>query len=180
LEGKVTAPPSNSDPSVTEELQYLSQLTTKETTEEQRKFAKMIENDGCLPTFINYAGNNGIMYDEKHLRDLAEDLTVYCNRIKNIYMRPRPSQLAFLHQLPLKSGESDTPSYPSLPTFVSKVLAYVIGYNNPKANDKLHAIAKKIELSRLYGGYNFPSDNMAALQMADVVRRYVKHLHDIK
>jgi hypothetical protein len=185
LETKMEPPPKNSDPEVKKELEFLRDLTlnrnsrsdTEENPVSRRKFAKRVEDEGVFKLFYNFAGNNGLVYDQKHLKKLAYDLETYCLRVQRIYKRPRPSQLAFVYQIPINVlNGSNSPSYPACPTFVAKVLAHVLEYNNPKHKARLHELAKKVELSRLYGGYNFPSDNLAALKMASLTHKYVKHL----
>lgn len=174
----IEQPPKNSDPEVKKEIKFLHKLTVKERTKDQQSFARSInQKDAVVNLFINYCGKNGLIYDEKHLRSLSYDLETYCIRVKNLYRRPRPQQLAAIFQIPIDVlGLSKSSSYPACPTFVSKVLAHVISYNNPSKAEVLHGLAKKIELSRLYGGYNYPSDNLVSLKMADVFHKYVKHL----
>lgn len=177
LESKIEHPLKNNDPQVKKELEFIHELTTNQQTPEKMAYALKIEQKGVLNEFIDYCGKFGLIYDDKHLTKLSYDLTTYCTKVQYIYNRPRPSQLAFIHQININPlSVSKTPSYPACQTFKAKVLAYVIGYNNPTKTEQLHALAKKIELSRLYGGYNFPSDNIAALVMADIFHKYVKHL----
>lgn len=169
-------PAKNSSDSVKKELQYLEQLSN--TTDHDRKnLAMQIETKGVLHYFLNFAGSNGLVYDTAHLKQVAKDTVTLAYLLKSYYNRPRPYQLGFVlgyNLVPVRVAR--TSSYPCERTLLAKILAYQLSYNNPKFKDLLHGAAKKIELSRYYGGLNFPSDTVAALRVADILRDKIKYL----
>jgi hypothetical protein len=168
------APRKNS--SLQKELKYLAQLNAGTVTE-QRDLALAIERNGTLRYFIDYAGRNGLMYDEGHLKRVSDDVTTLAYLLKSYYNRPRPYQLGFLlgyNIIPVTMADSS--SYPCEHTLVSKVLAYQLAYNNPRFAKQVHALAKRIELSRYYGGLNFPSDTVASIKVAKVLKKNIKYL----
>lgn len=171
----VTPPPKNSSQTTITELKYLSGLTP---TDEQKQFATtLLKRDAVVNMFIKYAGENGLTYSDELLRKANTDVETFSLQLKLVYNRPRPSQLAFVHQVNLNIiGNPTSPSYPSTETMQARVLQGLLVYNNPKAADQLAAIAKKIELAQLYGGLTFPSDNSAANQIADVILKHIKYL----
>ena len=71
----------------------------------------------------------------------------------------------------------ESSSYPCEHTLVSRVLADQLIHNNPKHKGKIDSIAKKIELSRYYGGTNFPSDTVGANKIAKIIKQRVKFLN---
>lgn len=168
------APRKNS--SLRKELDYLVQLSKTNSTE-QRDLALAVEKAGTLQYFIDFAGRNGLMYDEPHLKQVAKDTTTLAYLLKSYYNRPRPYQLGFLlgyNLLPVTMA--DTSSYPCEHTLVAKTLAYQLAYNNPTYKKQVHALAKRIELSRYYGGMNFPSDTVASIKVAFVLKSNIKYL----
>lgn len=169
-------PSLNSTPTVKKELAYLMQLTSSSQAE-QKTLAVDVETKGVLPYFINFAGSNSLVYDEEHLQTVSRDVETLSYLLKSYYNRPRPYQLGFVlgyNIIPVTMAR--TSSYPCEKTLVSKVLAYQLAYNNPKFKEQLHALAKRIELSRYYGGLNFPSDTVAALKVAEILRDRIKYL----
>lgn len=158
------------------ELRYLSKLTLTEVTQQQKKDS-LGYSDRVLSHFIKFAGKHGLIYSDSHLKQVSDDLDSFGIRMKYMYSRPRPKQHSFLTGIPIETmGHVKTPSYPSLHTLKARVFADQLTYNNPKFKDKLDALATKIELSRLFGGYNYPSDNKAALVIAKALKPRIKYL----
>lgn len=174
----IEPPTKNSSKATLAELKYISKLTTEQVSEDKRQVAReFLPRDGVLKYFIKYAGENGLMYSDKHLKEANDDVETLCTKLQLMYNRPRPAQLGFVRQLTVDTvGQESTPSYPCCATMKAKVLSGLLSYNNPKHKDKLEAIAKKVELSRLYGGLNFPSDNIVALKIADIVLKHIQFL----
>lgn len=174
----VGGPKKNTAPVVKKELAYLAKLTSQvKPDDERRKLCSTVEQKGALKIFKKYAGANGLIYDDKHLNKVAEDVETLAHLLKSYYNRPRPYQLGFL------LGKNITPvatvttsSYPCEHTMISKVLADQLSHNNPDFRDKLDNLAKRIELSRYYGGVNFPSDTVAALKVCDILKDKIAYL----
>lgn len=171
--GSIKPPPVNSSKTTLAELKYLSKLTTQDIHEK----AAFLERDSVLKYFIKFAGENGLMYSEPHLTQANADVESLCTKLKLLYNRPRPAQLGFITNITINTvKQSETPSYPCCATMQAEVLAGLLSYNNPKMKETLNSISKKVELSRLYGGLNFPSDNITALQIADIILKNIKYL----
>ncbi len=169
-------PSKNSSAATKKELKYISQLTHKRNAEHS-KLAAEIEGGGTLKYFIKFAGTNGLMYDQVHLKKITKDVNTLAYLIKSYYNRPRPYQLGFLLNYNINPiAVAKTSSYPCERTLLAKVLAYQLSYNNQNYKDQLHAIAKQVELSRYYAGLNYPSDTMASLRIADILRDKMKYL----
>lgn len=173
-------PAKNTSNIVKKEIDYLVKLGQSDTpTTPARKLAEDIETDSqkVYKMYLKYAGENGLMYHEDHLKSVAKDTETLAYLVKSYYNRPRPYQLAYVlgkNIIPVKMAK--TSSYPCEHTLTAKVLAYQLSYNNPKHKDNLHAIAKKIELSRYYGGLNFPSDTVASIKLAEILKNRMKYL----
>lgn len=172
----IKQPDDNTSDKVIAELHYLSKLTSEKTSDEKRRMAKKFSRPGAVKNyFIKFAGEKGLAYDNKYINRVSKDIDTLTAGLQIYYNRPRPSQLGFLHQINIDTvGAVSTPSYPSGPSLKAHVLAYVMAYNNPTYKKQLEALAKKIELSQLYGGLNFPSDNITAIKVANIVKRHIK------
>ncbi len=163
----ISPPLLNSAKETKAELDYIIKL----------KRPEKIPDFDIYKTYLKYAGENGLIYDEEHLKSISDDIDTFGLKLKYIYNRPRPYQLAFLYQKPFHSTEKlFSPSYPSTSTLKANVLTNVLSYNNPKHKTKLNAIAKKVELSRLLNGYNYPSDNEIAIKISDILKDRIKYL----
>lgn len=107
--------------------------------------------------------------------EIHKDIVPLLVKVKYIYNRPRPQQLAFYKKMPLhvwRSRNADSPAYPSGHTFQAKVYAEVLGNTYPQFYKALHELATDISYSRQYMGAHYPSDCEFALYMADIV---IKH-----
>jgi hypothetical protein len=162
-------PPKNSSDITRKELQYIAGLSKDSHAALAKK--------GTLGYFIEFAGKNGLLYDNTHLRKVAKDVMTLSYLVKSYYNRPRPYQLGFLYGHNISPVHvARTSSYPCERTLLAKVLALQLSYNNPEYAEKLHAMAKGIELSRYYAGLNYPSDTVASLRIADALRDKMKYL----
>ena len=171
-------PNKNSDKTVVKELDYLVKLTNQKGIEGKRRLCEKIEKEGVFIQFLKFAGSKGLVYDEKHLKEVAKDTETVAFLFKSYYNRPRPYQLGFLlgkRIEPVVLPESS--SYPCEHTLISRVIADQLINNNPEQKAKINQIAKKIELSRYYGGTNFPSDTVGALKIAKLIKQRVKFLN---
>ena len=171
-------PKKNSHKAVVKELDYLVKLTNQKNIETRKNLCKKIEKEGVFTQYLKFAGTRGLVYDEKHLREVAKDTETVAFLFKSYYNRPRPYQLGFLLGRridPVVLPESS--SYPCEHTLVSRVLADQLINNNPKHKEKIDSIAKKIELSRYYGGTNFPSDTAGSNKIAKIIKQRIKFLN---
>jgi len=171
-------PGKNSSKTVKKELDYLYQLSKKDNAS-ARQLAIDIEVKGhsVLSHFEKYAGENGLLYDRDHIKRVAQDAVTLSYLVKSYYNRARPYQVAYMYNIPLLPVKmARVSSYPCAKTLTAKILAYQLSYNNPKHKDNLHGIAKRIELSRYYGGLNFPSDTVASIKLAALLKDRMKYL----
>lgn len=167
--------PINSGKLTHKEIDFIIALTQKATKSQIAATDKYEGN--ILQEFLKYCKKNKLNYNTKYLQKLRDDIKAFCYQLKNIYNRPRPHQLAVVYGKHISCRpiiRSETPSYPSYSTLLSKTLASVITHNNPKHENDLHMIAKEVELSRLSGGFNYPSDNQVSLKIAEILKKYVK------
>lgn len=174
---EIKAPPTNLSQQTIKELDFILE-TSKNITDKQKMTIDNYEKD-ILFEFITYCKQNKLFYDQKYLEQIRDDIKALSLQLKLIYNRPRPHQLGFYIRkniIPRPIVTSNSPSYPAYSTLLAKTLANVLSYNNPKQANDLHTIAKEVELSRLLGGFNYLSDNKASLQIAAIIKKYIKYL----
>lgn len=176
-------PPAINDSATTKkELNYLAKIGGLSAKAKQREDAVRFSRKGeVLKYFSQFAGSQGLAYDPKYLSEVARDVKTMCMKLKLVYNRPRPHQLAFVHKIVLDTSSMGTiplsPSYPSCATTQAYVLAKLLSHNNPNAKRQLMGMAKQVELSRLYATRNYPTDNSCALKLAKVIISKIKKLN---
>jgi hypothetical protein len=173
---EIKNPQLNQSNQTLKELDLISNLSQNATTD-QKKTVDQYEKD-IFNEFLHYCQNNKLIYSLNYLEQIINDVKLLCYKLKIIYNRPRPYQLGFYLSKKIINRpivHSFTPSYPSYSTLLSKTLANVLSYNNPAHTYDLNAIAKEIALCRLLGGFNYPSDNAVALEIAAILKNYIKY-----
>jgi hypothetical protein len=173
---QIQPPPKNSNPDVRRELTLVREMSQGLTQPQKESILKL--QTSVVDQFTNYCQSQKLLFNRSYLNQVSKDIKCLTLQLKGYFNRPRPYQLSYyLHQnvLPLPMAGSDSPSYPSFRTLEAKTLANVISYNNPDHATQLHAIAKQVELSRLMGGYNYPSDNRASLEIALILKKAMKY-----
>ncbi len=173
-------PTTNLSKETLKEIDFLVEISDK-ITEKQKQSIEKYEKD-TFNEFIKYCKINKLYYDFEYLQGIRDDIKALVYQLKEIYNRPRPYQLGFYLEKKIycRQSNSFTPSYPSYRTLLSKTLANIISYNNPKFANNLHTLAKEVELSRLLGGYNYPSDNAVSLDISNILKDHIKYSENIK
>jgi len=166
----IALPRTDDDPRTINELEYLSELTLH-ATPEQKRDAKKYER-AVFRYFVKFATKHGLEFNQDELLTLAKDTQALSFALKKYFGRTRPMILGTQKKIPIRGLPSywQSSSYPSYPTLLAKVLANELSRKNPDYRSILSNLAKKVELSRLYGGYNYPTDNRVALEIASILR----------
>ncbi len=156
--------PSNTSEKTKKECKELFEFTNpkkiKSDIAESRKNFASYDEDPLKP-FEDYCKKNKLEYKKKVIDKLIKDCAIIALKLKNIYNRPRPYQLCFIHGYPIKylqSKHADTPSYPSSYALQSYVMGYILGNKFTKNQKDIEKIANDISWSRVYSGNNFTSD----------------------
>jgi hypothetical protein len=100
------------------------------------------------------------------------DVLPLVHKLKLHYQRPRPFQLAGIHEVdinPRASINSHCPSFPSMHSTVANVLAHVCGNKYPETFAYYQNLAKDVMASRVYMGLCLPSDVEAGRRLAEKI-----------
>jgi hypothetical protein len=165
--------PKNSSKATREELNLLVDYTKqlKDSENYQKRYVSYdISLERTLAQVIleSDLGDKGIEIVDS-LLDESIPLTL---KLKYYFQRPRPYQLAQQYKLnlfPFSTITGNSPSFPSGHTLQSALIFYVLGNHFPDKYDYFEKVAKDIELSRLYLGLHYPSDNDFALYCVELI-----------
>lgn len=167
-------PPSNTSSCTLRELKYL-QMVTGSASPADKKLAIELDANPLLE-LDQYIKENQLKVSERLPCILAKTRIIVL-LIKFHYNRPRPHQLGWLLGVPispLPSRSSMTPSYISADVTLAFVYARTVAKDNPKHADALLSIADRVRMSREIGGWHFPSDTDAAVNVSRYLSDHLK------
>lgn len=150
-------PPPGKDCTL-KELDYLISLMPKR--DQWGPFIKAADED-MAGLFVILCSELGVPCDRKPLDAMAEEAAVLITKMKWLYNRPRPYQIAAKHGvdfLPMSSKTAHTPAYPSGHTIQAYLLASRLSELAPQHRKVFMKLAHMISYSRVVGGYHWPSD----------------------
>jgi hypothetical protein len=167
--------PKNSSKATREELNILVDYTNLLNSNDEYKKRYQVYDQSLEKTFAQVIidqnlGDRGIQIIDK----LIDECLPFLAKLKYHFQRPRPFQLANYYKLklfPHISYSGYSPSFPSGHTFQASLICYVLGNNFPEKFDYFEKLAKDIELSRLYLGVHYPSDNDFSLYCVEVITK---------
>lgn len=165
--------PKNSSKATREELNLLVDYTRQLEADEQyqkRYMSYDVSLERTLAQVIleNELGDEGV----EMIDSLIDETTPFILKLKYHFQRPRPYQLAHAYKLklfPFRSITGHSPSFPSGHTLQAALIFYVLGNHYPDKYDYFEKLTKDIELSRLYLGLHYPSDNDFALYCVELI-----------
>jgi hypothetical protein len=165
-------PPNDSEATKDEIRELLNYQNSDIQKHENIVFRFMAYDEDLIATLKKYCIEKIGHNEDELIDDLVESTKSLLIKLKFYYQRPRPYQLAQYHKaklFPTASMSALNPSYPSGHTFQAKLVCEVLGNKYVEHNDYLQKLAHDVELSRLYLGLHFQSDNDFALIVAKKV-----------
>ena len=111
--------------------------------------------------FVTLCSELGAPCDRQALDAMASDAAILITKMKWLYNRPRPYQIAAKHGVPFKAMNTvtaHTPAYPSGHTIQAYLLASRLSETSPQHRKVFMELAHMISFSRMVGGYHWPSD----------------------
>lgn len=150
-------PPPGTDCAL-KELEYLISLIP-----ERGKWSAFIKDadEDMQGLFVTLCSELGVPCDRKSLDSMVSDAVVLITKLKWLYNRPRPYQVAAKHGIsftPMSSKTAHTPAYPSGHTIQAYLLASRLSERAPQHRKAFMKLAHLISYSRMVGGYHWPSD----------------------
>lgn len=140
------------------ELDYLVSLVP--LREHYRSF--LVETDeNMIHTFVMLAEELGVPVDPEVLAATASEAAVLITKMKWLYNRPRPYQVAQqvgVAFLPMDSKTAHTPAYPSGHTIQGYLLASHLSGVAPQHRAAFMDLAHRCAWGRVVAGHHWPSD----------------------
>jgi len=140
------------------ELDYLVSLVP--LREHYRSF--LVEtDDNMIHTFVMLAEELGVPVDPDVLGATASEAAVLISKLKWLYNRPRPYQVAQqagVDFTPMDSKTAETPAYPSGHTIQGYLLASHLSGVAPQHRAAFMDLAHRCAWGRVVAGYHWPSD----------------------
>ena len=166
--------PNSNDSSKTKmELHQLAKLPMDKSFVE--------EMDDVARVFKEYCDGVDIAFPKGLIDTLINDSRIFILRLKYLYNRPRPKQLAKhpLVNVPMKDTELDsmkTPSYPSGHSTQGFLIGRVLSDMYPDHQYNLMDLAKDISYSRNVARAHYPSDSRFGELLGDEMFKYLKKM----
>lgn len=170
----IKPPPKNADETTKKELEEIRD-SLKKITEKERKFIKDVDED-LLDLLKSFMEKEKIVYDGVMISEILKDTAIISLRLKKLFNRPRPYQIGRFHGIeihPLKSSNTDTPSYPSGVALQIYTVAHYVAKDNPNKKDAILKFAKEASYSRIRAGFNYKSDIDAGEKAGEILHKYV-------
>ena len=140
------------------ELKFLLSLVPERS--ENLEFILRADKD-FLSLFLELCEEIGTPVIEKDLRDILAESTILILKLKWLYNRPRPYQVARKYGISftqLPSETANTPAYPGGHTIQAYLVADYLSERAPHHRKLFMDLASQISWSRALGGYHWPSD----------------------
>lgn len=153
----------------TEEIDYLinlsNNLQSNKDYDEILDFTELYDvyfAEKGIPHIYTRIGEKPNIKEVDKLYNISQEIGALIMKLKKLYNRPRPYQVAMyskqpLNPFPTHSGHS--PAYPSGHASQSLMICKVLGIKYPNKRLQLNEIADEIAFSRLVLGCHYPSDN---------------------
>lgn len=158
-------PPCNCSEETRKELYYLDKVK-----KDKDLFDKYDQHFSWA--FFEYAEENDLDHDPEELREIKRESSNVILHAKFHFNRPRPFQLATVYGLDfehMNTESGQTPAYPSGHAAQARLLARILGDDNPEHAVALMEIADEVALSRELGGVHYPSDNEFGKKVGDML-----------
>ena len=170
-------PPYGNDNSKTKmELHQLAKLPMDKSFVE--------EMDDVSKVFKEYCDTVDIDFPKGLVDTLLDDSRIFITRLKYLYNRPRPKQLAKhpMVNVPMKDNELDsmkTPSYPSGHSTQGVLIGLVLSDMYPDHQHNLMDLAKDISYSRNVARAHYPSDSRFGEKLGTEMFKYLKKMERV-
>lgn len=170
-------PPYSNDNSKTKmELHQLAKLPMDQPF--------VTEMDNISNVFKDYCKTVDIDYPQGLVDTLLDDSRIFITKLKYLYNRPRPKQLAKhpMVNVPMKDTSLDsmnTPSYPSGHSTQGMLIAMVLSDMYPDHQYNFMGLGKDISYSRNVARAHYPSDSKFGELLGEEMFKYLKKMRRV-
>ena len=142
------------------------------------------EMDDVSKVFKDYCNTVDIDYPQGLVDTLLDDSRIFITKLKYLYNRPRPKQLAKhpMVNVPMKDTSLDsmnTPSYPSGHSTQGMLIAMVLSDMYPDHQYNFMGLGKDISYSRNVARAHYPSDSKFGELLGEEMFKYLKKMRRV-
>ena len=173
---KITPPPINSSLGSARDMITVNSAI-KLCGEGMKKSIKKHDKDPAFAIKM-YMSLFGLDHDVDYINKVMSDATILIREQKNLFNRPRPSQLAPYFGMDLEvlnSRTSTSPSYPGGHSTQSRLIAEIYADKYPEHRQNLIKAADECGGGRIMAGLHYPSDHRAGVYFAKRLFRSMKN-----
>jgi len=162
-----------------------SDITQKEINDIMNELASLQNNENDGMRYLHYdldlvdyykraalKVGMDVIEVEKKIIDILDETAPILMRLKYKHNRPRPFQLSHYYQVklfPFETISSQSPSYPSMTSYFSRIISEVLGNLHPNYYKPFKKLSDDICLSRVKLGVHYNSDIEAGIFCAEEV-----------
>jgi len=169
-------PPSNSSSDTKAELLYIKNFIEQNHSDLTPAVLEKCDDDpvGFVYDYHELALRQKISEQDLRYR-VMEDADILALKLKLLYKRPRPHQLALYHNVDIKYNKKvqkntgSSPSYPSGHTILAYFAAEICSSMHPEFKSDFMRLAKIVGDSRTKEGVHYPSDNEYSILLVNEV-----------
>jgi len=142
------------------------------------------EMDNISNVFKDYCNTVDIDFPKGLVDVLLDDSRIFITKLKYLYNRPRPKQLAKhpMVNVPMKDTSLDsmnTPSYPSGHSTQGMLIAMVLSDMYPDHQYNFMGLGKDISYSRNVARAHYPSDSKFGELLGEEMFKYLKKMRRV-
>ncbi len=164
-----TLKPDNDSNTTLREIKYLSSLKTN------KEFVE--KGDDVKGSFLPLIEEYQIPLSETFVKQVIKESAKFIMKMKYHYNRPRPYQVAKIHDIDLNGTQLDsmkTPSYPSGHAVQGYLIAELFSFADPRNSRVYHSVGEMVAESRINAKAHYPSDKNFGKKVAKVLFQGLK------
>ena len=169
-------PPLNNSDTTKKELQFLEKLTS-DISKKQLDLIMLVDDDP-INVFLPILQDRGLPFPKRLYNKCVYQLDPIILKLKTKYGRPRPFQLAGVHNRVIKvvnTSTHQTPAYPSGHTSQAGMCAALLSWIYPDLSSKFYGAVETVGMARMLQGVHYPSDNDAAMLLSAAIWEDIKY-----
>ena len=169
-------PPLNNSDVTKKELQFIEKITENVDSKQLELIMKVDANPANV--FLPILEDHGLAFPRRLYNKCLHQLNPIVLKLKYKYERPRPFQLAGVHNRVIKvinTASHQTPAYPSGHVAQAGMCAALLSWLYPDLSSKFYGFVETVGMARMLQGVHYPSDNDAGMLLSGAIWEDIKY-----
>lgn len=161
-------PPLNSSSKTYKELNFVINQTKKRSKDNEKLIYQIDDNPNYL--LYKFVDDNNLSFSYQYFKEFYNIIKPFMYNTKFYYNRLRPYNLAKIYNLDidvLKTGNHNTPSYPSGHVVYTNLAVNILIDTYPQYKRVLNKITQQTAQARISQGVHYPSDCDAGIKLTN-------------